>query len=830
MRVLIVAPKFTESPGDFYQFPLGLGYISSALKRAGHEVHCLNCNQFREDPVMLVEQTVRAINPDVCATGGLSPFLPKVRDIFAAARRAKPTIINIAGGGCLSSDPEAGPMVMDIDAGVIGEGEETIVDLCDALETGRDLSGVMGIVYKDAQGTARRTIPRPAIMDLGSVAWPDYEGFGFGEIIDLQRPTDNYFFHTMDRPRSVDMITSRSCPYRCTFCFHPTGKVYRERPLDDFFAELDHLVARYRINMVAVIDELFSLKRQRLLEFCERIKPYKLQWMVQLHVNVADNYILDAMKDAGCTYISYGIESMSQDILISMKKKSKKERISLVMESTYNKKIGIQGNLIFGDTNETLETANESLDWWANNRHYMVNINRLQVYPGSPDYIEAVRDGLITNRVGYIESQFVDLNISKMNDEDLSILSTKIWTAQSSLLNLVKATIFEKEPEPDPIRKELHRIAWDCPRCQHHNDYRGVLLNASEFKNSLRLTCRGCLSRFDIENANRVKFEDHYVLAELDGLFAQAKSLIDAGDQKAAVAALQQIITRGSWYWPAQTELGRHYAAAGDRPMAVRHYGAAVQENPYEPQCHVLFADLMVQERSIGLALLHYRQALLLDPENAEAARKLAALEAEGWTEKEYATYCTSYSETPPPRRLENEVSGCGGKRKGETEFPDIAALEVKALQKRHENGDYTVHRYPGGHLSHPKAAQHDEASAIDFVCTSLPAGRIMVYGAGTHTARLMDALAQQRPDVSVTTVLDRNASLTGEFRGCALRPPNWAVTGEADWIVVAHPLWEMDMIEVLLSHGMATEKLFSVYSNPDFAAYTSKAKERLSA
>ena len=500
------------------------------------------------------------------------------------------------------------------------------------------------------------------------------------------------------------------------------------------------------------------------------------------------------------------------------------------MDATYNKKIGIQGNLIFGDTSETLETANESLDWWANNQRYMVNVNRLQVYPGSPDYIEAVRDGLITNRLGYIESQFVDLNISKMNDEDLSILSTKIWTAQSSLLNFAKASVFEKEPEPDPVRKELHRIAWDCPRCQHHNDYRGVLLNAPEFHNSLRLTCRGCLSRFDIENANRVKFEDHYILTELEALFTRAKSLIDAGDRRAAATVLHQIITRGAWYWPAQVELGHHYIAAGERPAAVRHYGAAVQENPYEPQCHVIFADLMVQERAIGLALLHYRQALLLDPENAEATRKLAALEAGNWSEEERATYFISYSQTPPPRRLENEEGGCGGKRKGEAEFPDIAALEIKALRKRQDNGDYTIHRYPSGHLSHPKVARQDETKAIDFICARLPAGRIMVYGAGTHTARLMNALTRQRPDVSIIAVLDRNASLDGEFRGCALRPPNWAVSGDADWIVVAHPLWEMDMVEVLLSHGLSTEKLFLVYSSSDFAAEMTEAKEKVSA
>lgn len=678
MRILIVAPKFTANPGDFYQFPLGLGYISSSLKQAGHDVHCLNCNHSAVDPVELVEQSVRALNPDIVATGGLSPFLPKVKDIFAAARRAKPEVINIAGGGCLSSDPEAGLLVMDIDAGVIGEGEETIVDLVDALEHGRDLATVMGIVHKDAKGEIKRTMPRPAIVNLGKLPWPDYEGFGFGDIIDLQRPTDNYFFHTRDRPRSVDMITSRSCPYRCTFCFHPTGKVYRERPLDDFFAELDHLVARYGINMVAVIDELFSLKRPRLLEFCERIKPYGLQWMVQLHVNVADDHILQAMKDAGATYISYGVESMSQYVLDSMKKKSKKTRIDIVLNNTFEKRLGIQGNLIFGDTSESLKTANESMHWWAQNRRYMVNVNRLQVYPGSPDYIEAVRDGLIRDRVGYIDSQFVDLNISQMNDDDLNGLSTTIWAAQSSLLNLVSASVFEKEAEPDPVRGELHRVAWDCPRCSHHNDYRGLLLNSPEFRRSLRLTCRGCLSRFDIPNEFRIRFEERYIRAELDAEFAGARDLIDGGRAADAIPLLQSIVARGAWYWPAHLALGSHFATVGDRIHALRHYASAVQHNPFEPKCHLAYARWLADEKAVGLALLHCRQAVALAPDDDAAARMLESLEAGSWTSEERETYFVSYSDAAPPRRLRGDDHQCGTSRKNETEFPDIAKLEVE--------------------------------------------------------------------------------------------------------------------------------------------------------
>ena len=138
MRILIVAPKYTPVRGQFYQFPLGLGYIISALKHAGFDVHALNCNESDEPSDLQVARMVTLLDPQICATGALSPFLPKVQEIFNAARRAKPSIVNIAGGGVLSSDPEAGPKVMDIDIGVIGEGEETIVDVVRTLQEGAD--------------------------------------------------------------------------------------------------------------------------------------------------------------------------------------------------------------------------------------------------------------------------------------------------------------------------------------------------------------------------------------------------------------------------------------------------------------------------------------------------------------------------------------------------------------------------------------------------------------------------------------------------------------------------------------------------------------------
>lgn len=114
--------------------------------------------------------------------------------------------------------------------------------------------------------------------------------------------------------------------------------------------------------------------------------------------------------------------------------------------------------------------------------------------------------------------------------------------------------------------------------------------------------------------------------------------------------------------------------------------------------------------------------------------------------------------------------------------------------------------------------APRDEAAAVRFVRDRLPAGRVMIYGAGTHTARLINALTD-RPDVTILAVLDRHASGDGDFLGYPLRPPQSASATEVDHVVVAHPVWETDMIAALSDRGAPMEKLFRTYSNPAYLA-----------
>ena len=665
MNILIVVPRFASNYGDFHHFPLGLAYIASALRDAGHAVFGLNLNLEFGRTGEIVQKAVAANKIDVCATGALSPFIDEVKAIFAAARAAQPNVINVCGGGIVSSDPDIALDLADIDIGIVGEGEESTVEALAFHEAGKDLSEVKGIVFRDKDGRTVRTANRPAVMDLTTLPWPDYELLGLARSIENQSPADNYFFEFegKSRPRSIDMITSRSCPFSCTFCFHPVGKVYRERPLDDFFAELEYLIAKFDINMVIIVDELFSLRKARLMEFCERIKQYDIQWMVQLHVSSVDETTLAAMYEAGLPIISYGVESMSQPVLDSMQKKTKKERIDNALRATYENKIGIRANLIFGDTEETLETANESMAWWAKNLRYNVTLTRIRVFPGSPDYIMAVMDGMIDDRVSYSE-KLPKLNIAKINDRNIDFLTFLMNVYRSSILNPVQDAVFRVSRSQIVGRDVAYDIDWTCPRCDHANRFERLVFGAYSATASNYLThCRSCRSGFHVPN---------YLLGrKVYGITLNDRLGID----EATDAARHK-----KWVEAAEAELPsllQRNKAALSQPYGYKRYtdpfkelhlaGVSLIEAPFMAARHVRFAQALTAFGAFGGAEMHLRQAMMLSPPGTFDPLLERLMASRRYAEKA-TVFFPSVSDETPVYRASRDTGGYN--RKAQPAFP----------------------------------------------------------------------------------------------------------------------------------------------------------------
>ena len=484
LNFLLIMPRLVQSVGDGYVFPLGIAYISSSMKKAGFNVVTLNLNHCKGDVFDIIKSTIEKNNIHVVATGGLSPQFHLVKNVIESAKRVNNNIVTVVGGGLISADPETAIEALEcVDFGVIAEGEATMCELAHALQNGGDFSEVDGLIFKDGSRYIK-TNRRKDIENIDTIPWPDYEGFEIEKYLEVPPA----HFAGVNKNRMICMLGSRSCPYRCTFCFHTNGQKYRQRSLDDFFAELDYLVSRYNIEYISMADELFATELGRAKEFCARIKQYNIPWYADFRINTINPELLQILKDSGLDVMFFGLESADNRILKSMRKGITIEQIehTLKMVSEYN--IAFYGCFIFGDIEETVETAHNTLKWWREHPKYNIHLTLIKPFPGSYVYQYACQNGLIKDRVQYLKDGCPQINISKMNDAEFSEVVRYISEAQSLMKPI--SLIELQWVDPQMGRQTISGV---CSNCLQKNIWENIKLFANDY-----IYCSHCGQKYDI--------------------------------------------------------------------------------------------------------------------------------------------------------------------------------------------------------------------------------------------------------------------------------------------------------------------------------------------
>lgn len=414
-------PRFRDNPEEGYFFPFGIPYISAALKKAGFAVFTLNLNHV-DLPYSALQNNIIENDIDIILTGSTSADYHLVKVIVDKAKEVKSSLRIICGGGLISGDPIPAMTSLEVvDFGVIGEGEVTIVELCRALEKKEDFFSVKGIIYKQ-DNSYEITPPRPPNDDIDSIPWPDYEGFDYGAYL----KSSDVGIHGLHYKHAAMFLSSRSCPYNCTFCFHTIGKKFRQRSLDDFFAEIDHLVSHYKIDFFYTHDEFFTYSFERAKEFCERMSQYNIPWQTALRVDSITDELLEILKQGNCKLISFGFESADNSILKSMKKNITVEQTERALEKVVKSGISFSGAFIFGDKNETMQTARNTLKWWKDHRQYNIVLKSIFTYPGSELYKYAIENKIIRDPVAFLKAGCPVINVSKMSKDEYNIIAGEI--------------------------------------------------------------------------------------------------------------------------------------------------------------------------------------------------------------------------------------------------------------------------------------------------------------------------------------------------------------------------------------------------------------------
>ncbi len=416
MNILLINPLLTSVQSE-PRFPLGLGYIASVLRDDGHDIKVIDANALKlsEDEI---EKIINTFTFDVVGITGLITQFKQVQRYASIIKKTSNATV-ILGGGLASAAPEVVLSKTNVDIVVIGEGEKTASELFQAIKNGISLENMKGICFKK-DGKLFRTEEQKGIEDVTSLPFPAWDLF----------PMDRYFTSVMCMPnRRISIITSRGCPYHCTFCFHGIfGHRFRARTAENVAEEIELLSKRYGVRGINFEDDTFILDRQRVYEICDLLikKNLKLIWTCNSRIDFIDNDLLNKMKSAGCVHIAYGIESGSQKILNNIGKGIEVTKARKIVKLTWETGIVPHGFMMLGIPGETRQTIRESINF-CKEAGISAEFSIATPIPGTRLYQEAVNRGridsleeLVKNWGGWFEEVLVDLtNISKTELKNL---------------------------------------------------------------------------------------------------------------------------------------------------------------------------------------------------------------------------------------------------------------------------------------------------------------------------------------------------------------------------------------------------------------------------
>ncbi len=512
-KVLLIRPYFellkNELGNGFLPYePLGLHCIWGALLAKGHEVEFYDCLAEHPTSIRYIKEKnifhcggedkdilkrIRKFKPDIVGISGI--FYSQAPSFFRVAELVKevsPKILVVGGGVFVSLYKEKTLLEnKNIDIVVVGEGEETIVDLLDNLD---NPSRVKGICFRDKEGGIVCTQSRELKMNLDELPQPhrDFskifnyarhvgylysEKFGFKKFLKrfiyyricflpVIRNFVAWFFNYTHRDKHKAVLmphacisTSRGCPNHCSFCsVHKFWRgLYRMRSFESVMDEIDTLV-KHGVKEIALVDENFTISRERTIKICQEIvkRGYKIRLSSNsgFYVMSLDKEVLENMYRAGLRSIIFAVENGDQKFLNNViKKQFDLERTKEVIKCANEIGLFTRGYFIFGHPGETKEIMLRTLRYAFESGIYLTHFNILQPYPGTEVYQDAMDAGIIDK----------NLDISKLKScTDTPQVETKDFTREDVKKIHTLACDISKKRNYQEIKDKIPKIlGWE---------------------------------------------------------------------------------------------------------------------------------------------------------------------------------------------------------------------------------------------------------------------------------------------------------------------------------------------------------------------------------
>lgn len=390
-KILFINPGYSlkDLYGDLAESgnelpPQTLAGLAATTRQYGYDTAITDCAAMKMDMPALL-RSVSSFSPDYIGITATTITMENAGFVATEIKKSFPDVKVIAGGAHITALPEETlERFPAIDVGVIGEGEETIIQLLSCIDSNGLIADVTGIAFRGINGKIVITSRREVMSDIDVLPLPAW---------DLLPPIDKFYRppgDSINRMPAIGMVTSRGCPGRCIFCDKITfGRKFRPHSASYVLALVKDLVDRYGVKEIYFQDDYFMASKKRLIEICNGLieADYDLTWTCTGRISSSiDADLLHLMKRAGCWQICYGVESGSQKILDIIQKDTRLDDIRECIAKTRRAGLSVKGFFMLGNFLETEGTVKETMNFIRELPLTDFHMCYFVPFPGSPAY------------------------------------------------------------------------------------------------------------------------------------------------------------------------------------------------------------------------------------------------------------------------------------------------------------------------------------------------------------------------------------------------------------------------------------------------------------
>ena len=416
-RVLLIKSGIENSRSTGITPPLGLMYIASYINQHSEYQIKIFDSRLYKDYLQYIKDLYHNFQPDVIGISALTLEAPRMFQMAELIKSLAKNITVIVGGPHFTSAPEEVIRNHNIDIGIIGEGEITFAEILEALCGDRTLNTIDGICFRNdnellaphikteqlllkhttsndnhveesvglqVQALSNpiiRTRERAYIENLDTLPYPAWDA------IELEQYAKRRSMSPVGLRPYMALLTSRGCPYKCTYCHNIFGKYFRARSVGNVLNEIEILINKYHINDFEIIDDISNFNRERIKSICHGI--INNEWHVRLsfpngvRTDILDEETILLLKKAGTVQMSIAVETASQRLQRLVKKNLNLDKVKRAIDIAANNRIFLTGFFMFGFPTETESELKATIEFACKSKLHLALFFVLHPFKGT---------------------------------------------------------------------------------------------------------------------------------------------------------------------------------------------------------------------------------------------------------------------------------------------------------------------------------------------------------------------------------------------------------------------------------------------------------------